>query len=173
MLFLLDANVLIDANRDYYAIDCVPEFWEWLLFHGEQGNVKICFEIYEELTSGNDILAEWVKKPEIRNALLLDENVEASLVQRVINEGYADDLDDTELAQLGQDPFLIAYALSSINNRCIVTTESSKPRKSRANRHIPDVCETFNIPCCNSFEFFKHLGFSTNWKKRSNPPDLV
>ena len=34
MLYLLDANVLIDANRDYYQIERVPEFWEWLISCG-------------------------------------------------------------------------------------------------------------------------------------------
>ncbi|MBN1317455.1 MAG: DUF4411 family protein [Anaerolineales bacterium] len=60
----------------------------------------------------------------------------------------------------------MSYALNTNPNkqRCIVTTESSKPRKKRANRHIPDVCNTFGIPCCNSFDFFKFLKFSTNWK---------
>jgi len=37
MLYLLDANVLIDANRDYYPIARIPEFWEWLVYHGEEG----------------------------------------------------------------------------------------------------------------------------------------
>jgi hypothetical protein len=27
MLYLLDANALIDAHRDYYRIGRVPEFW--------------------------------------------------------------------------------------------------------------------------------------------------
>ena len=168
MLFLLDANVLIDANRDYYAIDSVPEFWEWLVYQGEQGNVKISIEIYEELTDGNDVLADWANRSETKSALLLDENVEVSFVQSVLREGYADDLDDAEVAKLGRDPFFIAYALNSThdNQRCLVTTESSKPKRARANRHIPDVCGTFDISCCNSFEFFKLLCFNTNWRAR-------
>lgn len=52
MLYLLDANVLIDANRDYYPLGRVDEFWEWLIHHGEQGNIKIPIEIYEELKAG-------------------------------------------------------------------------------------------------------------------------
>lgn len=170
MLFLLDANVLIDANRDYYAIKSVPEFWEWLVYHGEQGNVKIPIEIYEELTNGDDDLADWAKRSETKTALLLEEDVEVSLVQRILREGYAPDLNDTEVAQLGRDPFFIAYALNrtSDNQRCIVTTESSKPSKNRANRHIPDVCGSFGIPCCNSYEFFKALGFRTNWREQNS-----
>lgn len=37
MLYLLDANTLIDANRDYYGLDSVPQFWEWLIHMGQQG----------------------------------------------------------------------------------------------------------------------------------------
>lgn len=29
-LYLLDANILIDANRDYYPVEAVPEYWAWL-----------------------------------------------------------------------------------------------------------------------------------------------
>ena len=49
MLYLLDANVLIDANRDYYPIERVPEFWDWLIEKGELGHVKVPVEIYEEI----------------------------------------------------------------------------------------------------------------------------
>ena len=48
MLHLLDANVLIDANRDYYPISRVPEFWEWLTHVAEKGKTKVPVEIYDE-----------------------------------------------------------------------------------------------------------------------------
>lgn len=51
MLYLLDANVLIDANRDYYPIERVPEFWDWLAAIGEQGQAKIPLEIYAEVVN--------------------------------------------------------------------------------------------------------------------------
>ncbi|MDE0019943.1 MAG: DUF4411 family protein [Candidatus Poribacteria bacterium] len=42
MQYLLDANVLIDAKRDYYPMTRVPDFWEWLLelFRPNKGLVK-------------------------------------------------------------------------------------------------------------------------------------
>ena len=48
-LYLLDANVLIDANRDYYPIERVPEFWDWLLEMGRNGSVKVPEEIVDEI----------------------------------------------------------------------------------------------------------------------------
>ncbi|MBT3884724.1 MAG: DUF4411 family protein, partial [Rhodospirillaceae bacterium] len=32
-MHLLDANVFISAQRDYYPLDRVPEYWEWLAHH--------------------------------------------------------------------------------------------------------------------------------------------
>lgn len=164
MIYLLDANVLIDANRDYYPMDRVPEFWEWLVHKGLSGEIKIPVEVYEELKNGNDNLATWAKDGETRDSLVLDEEVDIALVQQVLRDGYADDLTDAEVEGLGRDPFLIAYALRDNNGRCIVTTEVSKPRNQRANMHVPNVCESFGIRWCHTFEFVRVLGFSTGWR---------
>jgi len=166
LLYLLDANVLIDANRDYYPIDRVPEFWEWLTDAGINDRVKVPLEVYEEIKEGNDDLAEWVKNDQTREALLFDEDVDVSLVSLVTDVGYADDLSDDEVEKIGRDPFLVAYALADENNRCIVTTEGSKPSRERANRHLPDVCRSFKVPCVNTFQFLRDLDFSTRWKER-------
>lgn len=166
MLYLLDANVLIDANRDYYPIDRVPEFWEWLTDVGENNSVKIPLEVYEEIKGGNDDLAEWIKNDQNKEALLLNEDVDVSLVSRFTDDGYADDLSDEEVEKIGRDPFLVAYALADENNRCIVTTEGSKPSRERANRHLPDVCISFEVQCVNTFQFLRDLDFSTRWRER-------
>ena len=125
MLYLLDANVPIDANRDYYPIERVPEFWEWLVEMGELGRVKIPIEIYEEIIlpppSRADVLVDWLKNH--RDALLLEEQVRVDLAAHVTERGYADDLTDDGIEKIGRDPFLIAYALADVQNRCVVTNE--------------------------------------------------
>lgn len=163
MIYFLDANVLIDASRDYYSINRVPEFWEWLLNMGKNGHVKIPLEVYEEIKEGTDALAMWAKKPDTEVALLLKEEVKVSLVSRVIDEGYAPDLSDDELEKIGRDPFLIAYALVSQEERSVVTTEVSKPKAQRANRHVPDVCNGLGVAWCDTFGFVRALNFRTDW----------
>lgn len=51
MLYLLDANVLIVANRDYYPHGRVPEFWDWLLDRAATGRTKVPVEMYEEIVA--------------------------------------------------------------------------------------------------------------------------
>ena len=129
MLYLLDANVLIDANRDYYPLERVPEFWEWLENAGGNGYAKIPVEVYEEIRDGKDDLANWAKQDQISTALLFQEEADVSLVPYATDHGYASDLTDDEVVKIGRDPFLIAYALKNNESRCIVTTEVSKPKK--------------------------------------------
>lgn len=51
---------------------------------------------------------------------------------------YAPDLNDSEIEEIGQEPFLI-YALDDVANFTVVTKEVSAPSKQRANRRVPDV----------------------------------
>ena len=163
-IYLFDTNVLIDANRDYYPIDRIPEFWDWLIYHANIGHIKVPYEILIEIQNGDDILATWAKKQEFEKAILLEEEVDNGLLTKIVNEGYASDLSDIEYEQIGRDAFLMAYALKDPENRQIITTEVSKPSKRRANRHIPDICNQFNIKWHHTFELTRILNFSTNWK---------
>ena len=164
MLYLLDANVLITASRQYYAIERVPEFWDWLRHMGEAGRIKIGREMYEEVNEGNDALAKWARRPYVERDLVLDEVVDVDRVRRVVKEGYAPDLTDDEFEKLGRDPFLVAYALVDQRDRSVVTVERSKPKRKRGNRHIPDVCSDLGVPCCDTFELTTALDFRTDWK---------
>lgn len=158
-MFLLDANVLIDAHRDYYPLDRVPPFWAWLVTHGEAGMIKIPDAIYRELLAGGDELREWAHEPGTQSALRLSEDPAVSHIQQAVELGYASDLTDIELESIGRDPFLIAHCLVDSANRTIVTTEVSRPSRQRANRHLPDVCADLGLVCINTYELIRVLDF--------------
>ena len=157
MLYLIDTNVLVDARRYYYPLDRVPQFWEWLEDMGRNDALKVPLEVYEEVTDGDDDLVVWLKAN--KSAMVLDESFIPGLLTRVIERGYAPDLTDSEIEEIGADPVLIAYALADPSNRCVVTMETSKPSRQRANRHIPDVCRDFDIRCINTFQLIRELDF--------------
>ena len=167
MLYLLDANVFIDAERNYYSLNRVPEFWDWLIHMADIGKIKTPQDIFDEVTAGKiergrDALVDWMK--ENKNVLLLDEISPFEMISKVLERGYASDLNDEEIEKIGRDPFLIAHALSDVEYRCVVTTEQSKPRRIRANRHIPDVCDDLGVACVNTFELIRRLNFRTDWR---------
>ncbi|MER2634013.1 MAG: DUF4411 family protein [Rhizobiaceae bacterium] len=136
MIYLLDADSLIRADRTYYPIKRFPIFWDWLRHNAAANRVKIPFEQYEEIVAGKGELVEWLKNVETKAAILLDEEADPALVMEVTEKGYAPDLDETEQEKVGRDPFLIAYAYAAIERRLVVTFEVSAPKKQRANRRF-------------------------------------
>jgi len=160
VLYLLDANVLIRAHEDYYGIDQVPQFWDWLLRSAQNGIVKMPFEIHDEIAISTGLLKDWITAAEVKRALILDEEVDQDLVDQVLSKGYAPDLNDSEIEKVGRDPFLVAYALAQ-PNRVVVTKEVSKPSKRRANRKVPDVCNDVEVQWMKDFDFFKISEFNT------------
>ncbi len=164
MRYLLDSNVLIDADRDYYPIDRVPEFWDWLLHMAAQDLLKVPIETFEEVNDGKGQLVDWIKE---HKAVLLEETeLETGSVSHAIEAGYAPDLTENELESLRADPFLVAYGVALPGEVTVVTMERSKPSRKRANRHIPDVCDDLRVPCIDTYELLRRLDFRTDWQQR-------
>ena len=164
MLYLLDADTLIRADNTYYPLKRFPVFWEWLRHNGAAGLVKIPIEQFEEVTTGKGGLVDWLKDSETKAALILDAEADPTVVSTVIVQGYASDLNDTEIEKIGRDPFLIAYGLVDATQRTVVTFEVSAPRKQRANRKVPDVCSDLGVPSATLFDVIEALDFTTDWK---------
>jgi hypothetical protein len=159
VLYLLDANVMIRAHEDYYPIDRIPKFWTWLAELGTRGTVKIPYEIYREIAISTGPLHDWLTDAAISQAMLLQMTTDPSYLNQVVTGGYAPDLNDSEIEEIGQDPFLIAYALANPAATTIVTKEVSAPSKQRANRRVPDVCRAFGVRCINDFDLYRELDF--------------
>ena len=161
MLYLLDANVMIRAHEDYYPIDRIPQFWAWLVSLGDSSTIKVPYEIYGEIAVSTGPLHDWLTDNAVTKSILLDQKVDPASLNNVLAQGYAPDLDDSEIEEIGRDPFLIAYALNDVAETTVVTKEVSAPSKQRANRKIPDVCRTFGVRCINDFELYRQLNFRT------------
>jgi hypothetical protein len=158
-LYLLDANVIIRAHEDYYPVDRIPQFWSWLVDMAATNVIKVPRMIFDEVKPSTGPLADWLRQAHVKDAIVLDEPVDMNRVRLVLAHGYAPDLDDVEIEEIGKDPFLIAAALAS-PERVIVTREVSKPTKRRAERRIPDVCNVFGVPVITDFRLYRTLNFS-------------
>ena len=158
-MYLLDANVFIYAQRDYYPPDRVPEYWAWLAHQAEAGEIKIPQPIWDELQPHDADLQAWMQVHQ--ENLILNPDDSDALVPDVLAQ-YGDALTDEELEQIGADPFLIAAAMD--HDAVVVSKEGSKPGAQRANRRVPDICRALGVACITDHRLIVDLDFSTSWR---------
>jgi hypothetical protein len=157
-IYLLDANVFIEAARRYYAFDLAPKFWESLVLHAEKEEIQSIDRVKQELERGNDELATW--------AISQFSEAFASTDEEDITESYTeimswvqaqDQFSDPAKADFasGADGWLVAYAKSK--GFTIVTHEVLDPNIIRK-VPIPNVCEVFGVSYVDTFEMLRQLG---------------
>jgi hypothetical protein len=170
-MYLLDANVFIQAKNDYYGFDFVPAFWDWLDRERQDGRLASVDAVGRELTSGQDALAIWAKT---RPAMFqpMDDQAQPSLraladwAQSPANR-YA----QAAIAEFlsGADYQLVAYAHA--HGHAVVTQEQSSPGSKKSVK-IPDACKAFGVL---SVRPFKMLRDERAWfvLAHRRPPDAV
>ena len=158
MLYLLDANVLIRAHEDYYPIDRIPQFWDWLANEAASGHAKMPIEIHDEIANASGPLKDWVTDTQVKGAITLSEEVDPRLLNQVIDTAYAPDLTEDELDEAGRDPFLVTYAMMG-EDRTVVTKEVSRMSKTRGRRKVPDACTIMGVHWMTDFQFYRQRNF--------------
>ncbi len=155
-MYLLDANVLIEAKNRYYAFDIAPGFWDWLHQAHLQSLACSIEAVRDELLTGKDDLAEWA-------------NANAAFF-RPIDQGTARHFGElttwaasksfkpSALAEFtgdNADYLLVAYARE--HNHTVVTLERSQPQaKNRV--LIPDACRAMGVDTKDTFQMLRQTG---------------
>jgi hypothetical protein len=154
-MFLLDANVFIQAKNAYYAPEIAPGFWDLLDIQFANGKIASVEKVYKELIVRDDWLAVWVK--ERKKFFFQDDNSIVETLTEISNwtekVGYDKKAKD-DFIRITADYYLIAHAMAK---QYTVVTHEIGGSGSKKKIKIPDVCKVFNIPCINSFELIKKL----------------
>lgn len=158
MVFLLDANVLIFAESKFRSINQVERYRQRIVDNANQRKIFLPIQIIFEILDGSDDLKRWISQRDIKNCLVFNEEVSQDCVERVLREGYGENLSEQEIRRIGMDAHLIAYAIER-DDVAIVTKETSQPSRRRANRKIPDVCAMFDVCCIDDSALYRILEF--------------
>jgi len=158
-LYLLDATFIITATDIHYPIRRFPEYWRWIAIQSQLGNLAIPTEILDEITPYDVELKAWMKGN--CHSLALEELVDRNTLSHVFSHGYEVEMNEMNLQETGNDPFLIAYALRDPKHRVVVTYETSKPSMVGVNRKIPDVCKYLGIDCIPPYQLLDILELSS------------
>lgn len=157
-LYLLDADVFIQAKNRHYAFDIFPVFWSWLDRMQEHGVIASVIPICEELRRGNDELARWAAERRRSGWFLaVDDRATqehfAEIGQWVMASGHTEAAKEEFLACA--DPWLIAKA-ASVN--AVVVTHETYDAKIRRKVKIPNCCEFKGVEWIDPFDMMRRLG---------------
>ncbi|MDP4488172.1 DUF4411 family protein [Pseudoalteromonas piscicida] len=156
MNYLLDANTFIEAKNRYYSMAICPGYWQWILQSNIYSGVASIRFIKDELTNGNDELAQWAK--DNSHLFLANDDeptqiVYTQVVQHVMaQEGMKNGAQEEFLR--GADPWLIAKAMTS---GATIVTHEKLDRNIRRKILIPNVCEHFGVQYIDTFELLHQL----------------
>jgi hypothetical protein len=157
MIYILDANTFIEAKGRYYGMNICPAYWAWLLNAHKRREIISIEMVKDELSAGNDELADWVKN---NSSIFIPEStveIQEKFRKEVVSTVYGMTQMKTgshEEFMGGADPWLIATAL--VTGATVVTQEVYKP-DIKKKIHIPNVCKLLNVPCINTFEMLHIL----------------
>jgi len=152
MVYLLDANVFIQAKNLHYGLDFCPAFWEWLIVHNAAGRVASIEKVGDEIEAGADDLSTWAAHRGPSFFLKSDEAIPPALrsVSAWVTRQHYEPAAVSTFLQVA-DYYLVAHALAHGNT--VVTHEMAG--NSRKRIKIPDVCIGLNIKCMTPFEMLR------------------
>jgi hypothetical protein len=156
-MYLLDANVFIQAKNSYYGFDIVPAFWEWLVDANERGLVASIEKVAEELRGAGDELADWVNDRDDTFFLTADAQVVVSMQAGsawVTTCGAYDQAAVSTYLQDSADYYLVSHAHAY--GHVVVTHEIASTSRKRVK--IPDACTAMGVNFTTPFDALRATG---------------
>ncbi|NNM58214.1 MAG: DUF4411 family protein [Legionellales bacterium] len=155
-MYVFDTSSFIELFKFYPKR--FPSLWKNIDRTISDGKIISVLESFHEIETRptNEELEPWIKAN--REIFLAPGVQEALFMQDMykVKKGHFKTMVETKKILKGgrcADPFLVAKA--SITKRALVTQEIFKEHSAK----LPNVCEHFNIDCCNLEEFMER----ENW----------
>lgn len=161
-MFLLDANVLIEAKNRYYAFDVAPGFWTWLDWAAKTNQVCSIEPVKDELVIGTDQLSDWAQaNPSFFRPI---DQPTAKFFPVVSDWAAAQNFTPAALNNFTSDTAdfsLVAYARA--HGHVVVTHErASQLAKKRV--LIPNACAAADVAVTDTFDMLRSMGANHDWR---------
>lgn len=168
-VFILDANLFIEAYQRYYEFDICPGFWQCLEHYCREHRVVSIDRVKDELVGRGDALSDW--------AVNAPQELFTSSLEVPVTEVYREVMiwiySNQQFFREGKDKFsngadgwLVAYAKAY--GGILVTHEEPRPN-AKKRVPLPNVCHQFNVEYRNTFDMLRQLGVRFAW---GNPAQL-
>lgn len=135
-----DASALI-IMKNWYPISRFAPLWKEIEFLFESNKAYIVKEVYEELMSKDDELAEWIRSR--KSYMVIDLNIDEYQKAREILSKHPT-LEDENATKTIADPYVVAHSIQ--NNTVVVSGEhTASLGRNRRKAKIPNVCDDYGV----------------------------
>lgn len=159
MIYLLDANTLIEAKNRYYSMTICPGYWTWILQSHSKGAVASIDPVGNELKQGHDELAAWAKQHDQLFWDVSDNETQeafAKVATHVASQAHQMKAGAVDEFLAGADPWLIAKAMTTPD--CVLVTHEQFNPQLKRKFSIPNVCQAFGMQWINTFQALDATG---------------
>ncbi len=162
--YVVDSNFFIQAHRATYPLDVATSFWIKVKELAQNGIIISIDKVKKELFDKNDDLEEWC----VNNlptdffkdsASALSEYGQVSGWAMTQSNHYLPNAINEFLDAEEADAFLVAFVMSDLTNRVLVTQEVSQPNR-RNKIKIPEPCDHFGVRYVNTIDMLRELGIT-------------
>lgn len=159
-VYWLDADVCIQSKNEEtgaYPFSRMGKFWAYLSHQVDSGIVKAPLKVYEEISQGNDQLAEWFRDREDRGLCIKPTPDVWDCVGKIsdfVEKRWKDR--KARMFLDGADCFVLAHAKAMGSDGVVVSAESL--RKQNSIVKIPAVCGALEIEKITIFQMLNRLG---------------
>lgn len=148
-MYLIDANVLINAKNTYYPFSLVPGFWSWVEQQAVEGRLYSIVQVRTELNKGDDQLKNWIRllPPSF---WLKDTPASAVALSELASWASSRNYSPTAIQTFFQSADYRLAAQAKATGYTVVTNETSEPKRTREIK-LPDACDGISAQAVNPF----------------------
>ena len=156
-MYLLDANILIDAKNRYYGLDFAPAFWDWIVTAHASGRIFSIDAVRDEIDDKKDELSLWSKT--FASQIYLSPRASVVAPMNFLSNWAATHSLYTDPAKrqflASADYVLVAQAADL--GYTIVTHEVAAPN-SKKRIKIPEACAAASVRYCTPWQVLRSEG---------------
>lgn len=161
-VYVVDSNFFIQAHRLNYPLDVASSFWNKVKQLANDGKIISIDKVKQEIYQNEDALKQWCISNLPLNFFKDTAPVMVSYAQVAAwaasqNHHYLPNALAEFLYADEADAYIVAYVLSEINARIVVTQEISEPNRKNKVK-IPEACIALNVQYVNVINMFRRLG---------------
>lgn len=159
MIYLIDANIFIDAHQRNYPLDVVPSFWTNIARLAHAGQICSIDKVKAEIFNNDDDLTAWcsVNLPDnfFKDSSVCIEEYKSVAEWANSKRGhYKETALRVFLEAERADAWLAAFAKKE--GMTVVTSETSN-LESKKNIKLPDACNSVGVSSTNTIGLLRAL----------------